>query len=384
MIMSDFNYFDNNATTSIAPAVFEAMVPFLTENYGNPSSAYGFGKKVRLAVEKARAQVATLINADPSEIYFTSCGTEADNAAIWSALRSTKKKHLITSQVEHSAVLHMGEALEQQGYGVTWLPVNPDGTLDLVALEESIRPDTAIVSLMWANNETGVIFPIEKISAICREKKVLFHTDAVQTPGKVKIDVKGVPVDFLAISGHKLHAPKGVGVLYVRKGVPFVPFQIGGGQERGKRAGTENVASIIGLGKAAEMAQESLIEEQTRVRALRDRFENRILELIPGARVNGNRVERLPNTSNICFTGTDAQELLALLDEQGICCSAGSACTTGSVEPSHVLSAMGVSERDAKSSLRFSFSHFNRDLEVDRALETIPSAIDGLKQKTLV
>ncbi len=376
--MSDFYYFDNNATTAIAPEVFEGMVPFLTEHYGNPSSAYGFGKRVRIAVEQARSQVAALINADPSEIYFTSCGTEADNTAIWSALRSSKKKHIITSQVEHSAILHMGENLEQQGYGVTWLAVRSDGTLDLAALEESIRPDTAVVSLMWANNETGVLFPIEKISAICREKKVLFHTDAVQTPGKVKIDVKSVPVDFLALSGHKLHGPKGVGVLYVRKGVPLIPFQIGGGQERGKRAGTENVASIIGLGKAAEVAQEGLIEEQTRVRAMRDRFENRILELISGVRVNGNREERLPNTSNLCFTGVDAQDLLAALDAQGICCSAGSACTTGSVEPSHVLSAMGVSERDAKSSLRFSFSHFNQESEIDRALEIIPKVVGSL------
>ncbi len=382
--MSHFNYFDNNATTAIAPEVFEAMVPFLTEHYGNPSSAYGFGKKVRIAVEQARAQVAALINAEPSEIYFTSCGTESDNAAIWSALRSTKKRHLITSQVEHSAVLHMGESLEQQGYGVTWLPVLADGTLDLVTLEDSIRPDTAIVSLMWANNETGVLFPIEKIAAICREKKVLFHTDAVQCPGKVPIDVKSLAVDFLAISGHKLHAPKGVGVLYVRKGVPFIPFQIGGGQERGKRAGTENVTSIIGLGKAAEIAKENLIEEQTRVRAMRDRFENRILELVAGARVNGNRAERLPNTANICFQGADAQELLAILDEQGICCSAGSACTTGSVEPSHVLSAMGVSQTDAKSSLRFSFSHFNQDSEIDRALELIPHLVETLKQKVTI
>ena len=382
--MSHFNYFDNNATTAIAPEVFEAMVPFLTEHYGNPSSAYGFGKKVRIAVEQARAQVAALINAEPSEIYFTSCGTESDNAAIWSALRSTKKRHLITSQVEHSAVLHMGESLEQQGYGVTWLPVLADGTLDLVTLEDSIRPDTAIVSLMWANNETGVLFPIEKIAAICREKKVLFHTDAVQCPGKVPIDVKSLAVDFLAISGHKLHAPKGVGVLYVRKGVPFIPFQIGGGQERGKRAGTENVTSIIGLGKAAEIAKENLIEEQTRVRAMRDRFENRILELVAGARVNGNRAERLPYTANICFQGADAQELLAILDEQGICCSAGSACTTGSVEPSHVLSAMGVSQTDAKSSLRFSFSHFNQDSEIDRALELIPHLVETLKQKVTI
>ncbi|MES2307999.1 MAG: cysteine desulfurase NifS [Verrucomicrobiota bacterium] len=382
--MSDFHYFDNNATTAIAPEVFEAMVPFLTESYGNPSSAYSFGKKVRQAVETARAQVAALINADPSEIYFTSCGTESDNAAIWSALRSTKRKHLITSQVEHSAILHMGESLEHQGYGVTWLPVNPDGTLDLVGLEESIRPDTGVVSLMWANNETGVLFPIEKIAAICREKKVLFHTDAVQTPGKIAIDVKKVPVDFLAISGHKLHAPKGVGVLYVRKGVPFIPFQIGGGQERGKRAGTENVASIVGLGKAAERAQETLIEEQTRVRAMRDRFENGMLAKISKSRVNGNREERLPNTSNLCFVGADAQDLLGALDEQGICCSAGSACTTGSVEPSHVLSAMGVSENDAKCSLRFSFSHFTRESEIDHALEVIPAMVEKVRSKVAV
>lgn len=373
--MSHFIYLDNNATTAVAPAVVEAMLPYLTENYGNPSSAYGFGKKVRKAIDQARQQVAALINADPQEIYFTSCGTESDNAAILSGLRTTRRKHLITSQVEHSAVLHLAESLEQQGYGVSWLPVKNDGTLELSALEEAIRPDTGLVSLMWANNETGVLYPMEEIVAMCREKKVLIHTDAVQAPGKIALDVKKVPVDFLALSGHKLHAPKGVGVLYVRRQTSFLPFQVGGGQERGKRAGTENVASIIGLGKAAELAQASLHEEQTRVRAMRDRFEKGVLEKVAGSRVNGNREDRLPNTSNLCFPGTDAQQLLMALDEHGICCSAGSACTTGSTEPSHVLKAMGISEEDAKSSLRFSFSHLNPDSDVDRALAVLSQVL---------
>ncbi len=378
--MKEIIYLDNNATTAIAPEVFEAMVPYLTEQYGNPSSAYSFGHQVRRAVETAREQVAQLLNVDPKEIYFTSCGTESDNAAIFSALQTTRKKHFVTTQVEHSAVLHLGETLEQRGHGVTWLPVNSDGTLDLVMVADAIRPDTAVVSIMWANNETGVLFPVEEISKLCREKGVLFHTDAVQTPGKIALDLQKTPVDFLAISGHKLHAPKGVGALYVRKGVPFTSYLIGGGQERGRRAGTENVASIIALGVAASLARETLVEEQTRVRALRDRFEKQILETVPKTKLNGNREQRLPNTTNLSFLGVESEAILMALDQEGICASSGSACTTGSVEPSHVLTAMGISASEARSSIRFSFSHFNTDAEVNRALEVLPGIIQRLRE----
>ncbi|PTY03302.1 cysteine desulfurase NifS [Verrucomicrobia bacterium LW23] len=373
-------YLDNNATTAVAPQVFEAMVPYLTEFYGNPSSAYSFGQRVRGSLEHARERVAALINADPKEIFFTSCGTEADNAAIASALQTTGKKHIVTTQVEHSAIMNQCEGLEKQGYGVTWLPVNSEGLLDLGELERAIRPDTAIVTIMWANNETGVIFPIEEIAKICKAKGVLFHTDAVQTPGKISIDVKAAGVDFLSLSGHKLHAPKGVGVLYVKRRTKFLPYLIGGGQERGKRGGTENVASIIGLGRAAELARETLIDEQTRVRALRDRFENTLLERLPYLYINGNREQRLPNTSNIAFDFVEAEAILMRLDMKGICASSGSACTTGSLDPSHVLSAMGLTPARARSCVRFSFSHYNTDKDIDYALDVIPPIIEQLRK----
>ncbi|MEO7300273.1 MAG: aminotransferase class V-fold PLP-dependent enzyme, partial [Verrucomicrobiota bacterium] len=274
-------YFDNNATTRIAPEVVDAMVPFLKEFWGNPSSAYHFGSQVGKHVEDARAKVAALINADPKEIIFTSCGTESNNSAIQSAMLTTKKKHVITTAVEHSANINFGEFLQKQGCEVTFLPVEPDGSLDIHLLEKSIRPDTAIVSVMYANNETGVIFPIEEIAAICRSKGVLFHTDAVQVPGKIKLDVKNLGCDFLSLSAHKLHAPKGIGCLYVKKRTKYQPYVIGGHQERGKRGGTENVANIVAFGRAADLAVEKLDEENTRVRALRDRLENTILATIP-------------------------------------------------------------------------------------------------------
>ncbi|PAW79236.1 MAG: cysteine desulfurase NifS [Verrucomicrobia bacterium Tous-C9LFEB] len=372
-------YLDNNATTAIAPEVFEAMVPYLTELYGNPSSAYAFGKRVGASLIAAREKVAALINADPKEIFFTSCGTESDNTAIWSALRTTGKKHLVTTAVEHSAIMNQGEYLETQGYKVTWLKVNPEGELDLKELESSIHEDTGIVSIMTANNETGVIFPIKEIAEICHKKGVLFHTDAVQCPGKIKIDVRDTNVDFLSLSGHKLHAPKGVGVLFVKRRTKLLPYVVGGGQERGKRGGTENVASIVGLGKAAELSLASLNDEQTRVRALRDKFEKTLEEKLPNIYINGKRDARLPNTSNIAFDFVEAEAILLRLDLEGICCSSGSACTTGSLDPSHVLSAMGLTPARARSCVRFSFSHYNTEADVDYALKVIPPIIEKLR-----
>jgi cysteine desulfurase len=373
-------YLDNNATTRVAPEVFEAMVPFLTEFYGNPSSAYSFGKRVEGHLKEARAQVAALLGCTPKEIIFTSCGTESDNAAIWSALQTTGKKHVVTTQVEHSAIMNQTEWLEKNGYGVTRLPVAPDGTLSLADVENAIRDDTAIVSIMWANNETGVLFPVEEIASLCKRKGVLFHTDAVQTPGKIDLrSVAKSDIDFLSMSGHKLHAPKGVGVLYVKRRTKIVPYVIGGGQERGKRGGTENVASIVGLGRAAELALQNLGDEQTRVRVLRDRFENTLLEKLPHLYINGRRDQRLPNTSNIAFDFVEAEAILMSLDDKGICASSGSACTTGSLDPSHVLSAMGLTPARARSCVRFSFSHYNTDADIDTALQILPPMIEKLR-----
>jgi cysteine desulfurase len=373
-------YLDNNATTRIAPEVFEAMVPFLTEYYGNPSSAYSFGKRVEGHLKEAREKVAALLGCTPKEIIFTSCGTESDNAAIWSALQTTGKKHVVTTQVEHSAVMNQTEWLEKNGYGVTRLPVAADGTLSLADVENAIRDDTAIVSIMWANNETGVLFPVEEIGAICKRKGVLFHTDAVQTPGKIDLrHVAKSDIDLLSLSGHKLHAPKGVGVLYAKKRTKLVPYVIGGGQERGKRGGTENVASIVGLGRAAELALANMGDEQTRIRVLRDRFENALLARLPNLYVNGNRTQRLPNTSNIAFDFVEAEAILMTLDDKGICASSGSACTTGSLDPSHVLSAMGLTPARARSCVRFSFSHYNTDADIDVALQILPPMIERLR-----
>src|SRR6266446_6593679 len=319
-------YFDNNATTKVAPEVVDAMVPFLKEYWGNPSSAYSFGHRVTKYVEEARAQVAALINADPREILFTSCGTESNNSAIHSALVThPEKRHVVTSAVEHSANIKFCDFLKKRGYDVTLLPVESDGTLDLHLLEKSIRPDTAIVSVMWANNETGVIFPIEEIGAICRSRGVLCHTDAVQTPGKLKIDVQNLGVDFLSLSGHKFHSPKGIGLLYVRRRTRFEPYLIGGHQERDRRGGTENVPYIVGLGRAAELAMEHLGEENTRVRSLRDRLEAAILTTIPQTSRNGAKEQRLPNTSSIAFDLVEAEAVLMMLDSLGICASSGSA-----------------------------------------------------------
>ena len=373
-------YFDNNATTRIAPEVVEAMLPFLSEQWGNASSAYSFGKEVAKHVKEARVKVAALVNADPKEIVFTSCGTESNNSAIHSALAMhPDKKHVVTTTVEHSANINYGEFLQKQGYQVTFLPVDADGSLDLHLLDQSIRPDTAVVSIMWANNETGIIFPIEEIAAICRSKGVLCHTDAVQTPGKIKIDARAVDVDFLSLSAHKLHAPKGIGMLYIRHRTKFQPYIIGGHQEHGRRGGTENVASIIGFGRAAELAMSKLEDENTRIRALRDRLENTILKAIPSTVRTGAREPRLPNTANIGFDFVEAEAVLIMLDQAGICASSGSACTTGSLDPSHVLTAMGVNPMRARGCVRFSLGVYNTAEEVDYLLEKLPPIIAKLR-----
>ena len=373
-------YFDNNATTRVAPEVVDAMIPFLREYWGNPSSTYVFGRQVGEHVDQARAGVAALINAEPREIVFTSCGTESNNSAIHSALvTQPEKRHVLTTAVEHSANTNFCELLQKRGYAVTFLPVAPDGALDLQRLEESIRPDTAIVSVMWANNETGILFPVKEITAICQRKGVLFHTDAVQTPGKLKIDVRELDVDFLSLSAHKLHAPKGIGLLYVRRRVKYQPYVVGGGQERGRRGGTENVASIVAFGRAAELALASLPDENTRVRALRDWLEDGILGTIPATSRNGAKEPRLPNTSNVAFDGVEAEGILMLLDQAGICASSGSACTTGSLDPSHVLTAMGCSAARARSSIRFSLGIYNTEEEVAYVLKHLPGIIAKLR-----
>jgi len=373
-------YFDNNATTRVAPEVLEAMLPFFTEHWGNPSSAYRFGHQLTKSIEGAREKVAALINADPREIVFTSCGTESNNSAIHSALVThPAKRHIVTTAVEHSANIKFCAHLKKQGFEVTLLPVESDGSLDIHLLEKSIRPDTAIVSTMWANNETGVLFQIEEIAAICRSKEVLFHTDAVQAAGKVKIDVKDIGMDFLSLSAHKLHAPKGIGALYVRKGVRYLPYVIGGGQEHGRRGGTENVASMAGFGRAAEMALANLSDEQTRVRKLRDRMETELLKRIPHSVRTGDREARVPNTSNVSFDGVEAGDVLKALDQLGICASSGSACTTGSLEPSHVLTAMGISAARARGSVRFSLGLYNQEPDVDYVVEHVPQVIAKLR-----
>jgi cysteine desulfurase NifS len=373
-------YFDNNATTRVAPEVLDAMLPFLREYWGNPSSAYHFGHQLAKHLEDARAKVAALINADPREIIFTSCGTESNNSAIHSALSThPEKRHVLTTSVEHSANIKFCDYLQKQGYAITLLPVESDGSLDLHLLEQSIRPDTAIVSVMWANNETGVLFPIEEIAAICRSKYTLFHTDAVQTAGKIKIDVKDLGVDFLSLSAHKLHAPKGIGLLYVKRRTKYHPYVIGGGQERGRRGGTENVANVMAFGRAAELAMSNLDDENTRVRNLRDKLENGILAKISKTSRNGAKEPRLLNTSNIAFDSVEAEGILMLMDQVGICASSGSACTTGSLDPSHVLIAMGCSIARARGSIRFSLGRYNTDSEVDYLLKHLPGIIGKLR-----
>jgi cysteine desulfurase len=378
---SDLIYLDNNATTRLDPAVVAEMMPFLTENYGNPSSGYRFGKLVKDALGTARERVAALLSCDPSEIIFTSCGTESTNAAIHSALEMDRdRQHIVTTRVEHSATLKTCEALARRGQPVTWLGVDSAGQIDLAELARSVTDETAIVSIMWANNETGVMFPIDEIAAIVREKGAVFHTDAVQTIGKVPVNLRESAITFLSLSGHKLHAPKGVGALYANRRTKFSALLTGGSQEGGRRAGTENVASIVGLGKACEVAAAQIAHEATVVRALRDEFENGILARVPEAQVNGDRVRRLPNTSSLSFGGVESEAMLMVLDQRGLCCSAGSACTTGQHAPSHVLRAMGYDDTRARGSLRFSFGRFNTREDVTRALELVPAAVEKVRR----
>ena len=372
-------YLDNNATTRVAPEVVEAMLPCLTEHWGNPSSAYALATEPARLIEKARESVANLIGANLRDIVFTSCGTESNNAAIQGALLANPtKRHIVTTAVEHSANIKFCRSLEKRGYEVTFLPVDLDGAVDFCDLQSAIGPDTAIVSIMWANNETGVLFPIEELAAICRSPGVLFHTDAVQVAGKLPIDVKKVGVDFLSLSAHKLRAPKGIGVLFVKTGTPFQPYIVGGGQERGQRGGTENVANIVAFGKAAELALSHIDEENTRVRGMRDTLEKGIFQAISCAVRNGGE-PRLPNTTNIGFDGVEAEAALLLLDREGICASSGSACTTGSIEPSHVLQAMSVPLSRSKGSLRFSLGIENTEADVELLLKKLPLIIERLR-----
>ena len=376
-------YMDNNATTRIAPEVLDAMMPYLRDYYGNPSSMHTFGGQVGRAVARAREQVADLLGAAPEEIVFTSCGTESDSTAILSALQTyPEKNHVVTTRVEHPAVKNLCENLELftgRKYHTTRLHVNSDGTLDVQRFRDSLTDETVIASAMWANNETGVLFPVEEMARITRERGILFHTDAVQAVGKIPLNLRDSAIDFLSISGHKLHAPKGVGVLYVRKGTPFVPFMNGGHQERGRRGGTENVASIIGLGRACELAAAKMAEENTRVRALRDKLEHGLLTSVPKALLNGHPQERLPNTANISFEYVEGEAILLHMNQLNICASSGSACTSGSLEPSHVLRAMGVPFTAAHGSIRFSLSVYNTEEEIDFVLAHMPPIIEKLR-----
>jgi cysteine desulfurase len=381
MAESEIIYLDNNATTRLDPAVIEEMLPFLTKYYGNPSSGYGFAATARKAINLARERLAALLGCEPTEIVFTSGGTESNNSVINSAVQfEPRGQHLITSAVEHSAVLRPCQDLEKVGCNVTFLGVDQHGNLDLTELEGAIRPQTALVSIMWANNETGVVFPIEKIADICRKKGALFHTDAVQAIGKMPMRLRDTAINFLSLSAHKFHGPKGVGALYIKRRTKFNPLIAGGGQENGRRGGTENVASIVGLGKAAETALNYLAEGKCNIRSMRDRFEKSVVETANGVSMNGAGAVRLSNTSSLSFEGIESSAALLLLDRQGICCSAGSACRTGSQEASHVLLAMNPSGDGARRSLRFSFGRFNTDAEIDRAIEVVPKVIEKLRQ----
>jgi cysteine desulfurase len=373
-------YLDNNATTQVAEEVLEAMMPYFRDFYGNPSSMHSFGGQVARKIREAREQAAALIGARTEEIIFTSCGTESDNAAIRSALAAhPDRRHIVTTRVEHPAVKSLCAHLTRQGYRVTELPVDKNGLLDMDQFERSLSANTAVVSLMWANNETGVLFPVEQAAEIAREKGILFHTDAVQAVGKIPINMKKTVIDMLSISGHKLHAPKGIGILYVRKGTKFSPFLIGGHQEKERRGGTENTPSIIGLGKACELAAKEMERENTVVKSLRDKLETELLARIPNSRVNGSPLFRLPNTTNISFEYVEGEAILLLMNEYGICASSGSACTSGSLQPSHVLRAMGVPFTMAHGSIRFSLSIYNTEEEIDFVIEKLPSIIEKLR-----
>jgi cysteine desulfurase len=377
----DTIYFDNNATTKVAEEVLEEMRPLFCELYGNPSSMHTFGGQLSKRIGKARERVAALFGCDPAEIIFTSCGTESDNAAIRGTIAAApNKRKVITTRVEHPAVLTVCRDLENHGYSVVELGVDKKGMLDLAELEEQLDDDTALVSIMYANNETGVTFPVEKIAEMVTSKGIVFHTDAVQAIGKIPINLNNTSIDLLSLSGHKLHAQKGVGVLYVRKGTRLAPFMLGGHQEAGRRAGTENVPAIVGLGKACELAGQNIEEENEKIRKLRDKLEDAILEKCPDCRLNGDKESRLPNTSNISFEYIEGEAILLMLDRFGICASSGSACTSGSLEPSHVLRAMGIPFTCAHGSVRFSLSRYNTEAEVDFVIEKMPEIVDKLRQ----
>ncbi|MDR2695464.1 MAG: cysteine desulfurase NifS [Deltaproteobacteria bacterium] len=374
-------YLDNNATTKVAPEVFEAMRPYLAELYGNASSMYRFGGRLGAALNTAREQTAALLGAAPEEIVFTSCGTESDATAIWSALRAQPdKRHIVTTQVEHPAVLTLCKHCGLHGYSVTFLPVDEKGLVSLDALAAALRDDTALVSMMYANNESGVIFPVAEAAAMAGARGIPFHTDAVQAVGKIPIRLSGLPVDYLALSGHKLHAPKGIGALYVRRGAKFRPFLLGGQQEYGRRAGTENVAFIVALGKAAELAAARINEENTAVRALRDRLETGLMSAIPEAVVNGDSEKRLPNTLNIAFRHIEGEAILLMLDRLGICASSGSACASGKLEPSNVLRATGVPVTHVHGSVRFSLSRYTTQEEIDYVVRELPPIVARLRE----
>lgn len=375
-------YLDNNATTMVDPEVVQVMLPYFTEQFGNPSSIHSFGDKVGRALSKARKQVQALLGAEhDSEVIFTSCGTESDSTAIMSALQAQpERKEIITTVVEHPAVLTLCKNLEKQGYTVHYLEVDKKGRLDLDAYAKVLNDKVAIVSIMWANNETGTIFPVEKMAAMANAAGVMFHTDAVQAVGKIPLDLKSTAIDMLSVSGHKLHAPKGIGVLYLRRGTRFRPLLRGGHQERGRRAGTENAAAIIALGQACEMAAANLEHENTVVKAMRDRLEQGILSQVSHAFVTGDPENRLPNTANIAFEYIEGEAILLLMNKMGIAASSGSACTSGSLEPSHVMRAMDIPYTAAHGSIRFSFSRYNTEEEVDRVIAAVPAIVSQLRQ----
>ena len=373
-------YLDNNATTRTAPEAVAAMLPYFSEYYGNASSIHKFGGRLAKVVEEGRAKVAAFLGADPSEIIFTSCGTEGDNAAILSALDvCQKRRKIVMSTVEHPAVLNLGKDLERRGYTVAKIPVDSLGRLDMDRAREMIDVNTAVVSVMWANNETGNIYPVEELAELAHRAGALFHTDAVQSAGKIPFKLRDMDIDMLSVSGHKFHAPKGIGALYVRRGVRFRPFVVGGHQERGRRAGTENVPYIVGMGVAAELAMANFDRENTYVRKLRDDLHNRLIAAIPSVRVNGDMEHRLPNTTNLSFEYIEGESILMHMDIYGICASSGSACTTGSLEPSHVLRAMGVPYTAAHGAIRFSLSRYNTQEDVDAVVEVMPGIIEKIR-----
>ncbi len=373
-------YMDNNATTKVAPEVMEEMSPFMDTLYGNPSSMHSFGGQVQKSINLARERAASALDCSPEEIIFTSGGTEGDNAAIFAAINAQPdKRHIVTTRVEHPAVLNTAKYLETRGYEVTCLPVDDAGRLDIDQLWDSLRQDTALVSVMHANNETGNIYPVQEMAQMVKDRGILFHTDAVQAIGKFNLSLDSLPVDYLALSGHKIHAPKGVGALFVRKKAPFRPFIMGGHQENGRRAGTENTAGIVGLGKAMEMAAQNIDQENTRLAGLRDRLEQGLISSVKHTRINGDPDSRLSNTTNISFKYIEGESLLLMMDVLGICASSGSACTSGSLEPSSVLRAMGVPFTYVHGSVRFSLSRYTTEEEVDLVLDNLPGIISRLR-----